>query len=83
MNAAELNEIVEIMKSREHTAESIAKNNALQALTAAKKDRPGYEKTAHTWLARAETWQEAWKVLVSQANEFFMAEDQKRSRRKK
>jgi uncharacterized protein YegJ (DUF2314 family) len=83
MTADQVNEIVEVMKQREHTAECIAKDNALQALTAAKVDRADHEKTAHMWLARAETWKEAWQVLVAQSNEVFMQEYDQRKRRKK
>ena len=83
MTADQVNEIVEIMKQREATAESIAKDNALQALTAPKKDREDHEQSARLWLARAQTWKEAWEILVKQANEAFMLELDQGKRRKK
>lgn len=83
MTADQVNEIVEIMKSRESTAESIAKDNALQALTAPKKDRANHEKEAHLWLREARTWKQAWEVLVCRANEIFMHAYDQGKRRKK
>lgn len=83
MTADQVNEIVEIMKSRESTAESIAKDSALQALTAPKKDRGDHEQSAHLWLREARTWKQAWEVLVCRANEIFMQEYDDKKRRKK
>ena len=82
MDADQVNEIVEVMKSRERCAENIAKDNALQALTAPKKDRADHEKDAHLWLARAQTWKEAWEILVKQSNEAFLLEYDQKKRRK-
>jgi hypothetical protein len=82
MTADQVNEIVEVMKTRERCAESIAKDNALQALTAPKKDRADYEKQAHLWLREARTWKQAWEVLVCQANKFYEEEYQKKRRKK-
>jgi len=80
MTQKQVQEVVKEMQSRQDDYFKRAGNHALKALTGNKEDKIFNEQMARQFQTNAETWHEAWELLLARFHVFNSKDEEQRKR---